>query len=107
MREIHWFVDLRATDELAALKLFSFVIASSQARPGRCWTLNLPPEVTSFIQQVTEELVASGIVGQLLDLVCAFDWVAEAEKLSSERGLGLPKHRKQVCVRCSMLFGSF
>ena len=58
--------------------------------------MNLPPEVTSYIQQVTEELVASGIVGQLLDLVCAFDWIAEAEKLSSERGLGLPKHRKQV-----------
>ena len=67
-----------------------------QARPGRCWTLNLPPEVTSYVQQVTEELVASGIVGQLLDLVCAFDWIAEAEKLSSERGLGHPKHRKQV-----------
>ncbi|BFZ24882.1 hypothetical protein BsWGS_27921 [Bradybaena similaris] len=68
----------------------------AQAREGRTWTVGVSQEIQLLIKNFIEELLESGIVGTILDLIASMDLVKEVDRLQKDRALGPAKHRKQV-----------
>uniref|UniRef100_T1JB70 Partial AB-hydrolase lipase domain-containing protein n=1 Tax=Strigamia maritima TaxID=126957 RepID=T1JB70_STRMM len=67
-----------------------------QAREGRTWTLGLSNEMVNLSTKYTNQLLEEGLFRKILDLLLEMDLAKEIDKLQKNRGLGSPRHRKQV-----------
>ncbi|CAG5133814.1 unnamed protein product [Candidula unifasciata] len=76
--------------------LVSALRTLAQAREGRTWTVGVSQDIQVLIKNFIGELLDSGIVGTVLDLIASMDLVKEVDRLQKDRALGPAKHRKQV-----------
>lgn len=67
-----------------------------QACQGHAWCCDAPFEVTNLVTEYCNSLVADGILLKIIDLLTQLDLTSELDKLSQNRALGPPKHRRQV-----------
>uniref|UniRef100_A0A336MB53 CSON014651 protein n=1 Tax=Culicoides sonorensis TaxID=179676 RepID=A0A336MB53_CULSO len=67
-----------------------------QARSGVSWCTDASQEVTQFVTNYTDGLVADGLLDKIIELLEKFDVSKEVELLSNNRALGPPKHHRQV-----------
>ncbi|XP_014664623.1 PREDICTED: LOW QUALITY PROTEIN: nuclear pore complex protein Nup205-like [Priapulus caudatus] len=67
-----------------------------QSREGKTWTLELGAELVTMTVRYTDQLMEEGLTGKILGLLSSLDLTKEINKLHEDRGLGSPRHRKQV-----------
>lgn len=67
-----------------------------QARDGVSWSTDASQEVTQFVTNYTDGLVADGLLTKIIDLLEKLDISKEIELLSNNRALGPPKHHRVV-----------
>lgn len=66
------------------------------ARKGFNFSCNCSEEISEFVTAYTDELMEDGLIPRLLELLDNLDLYKEIELLQQNRGLGGPKHHKQV-----------
>lgn len=67
-----------------------------QARQGISWCTEASQDVTAFITNYTDALVADGLLNKIIDLLEQLDVTQEIALLSENRALGPSKHHRQV-----------
>lgn len=67
-----------------------------QARSGISWCTEVSQDITTFITNYTDSLVADGLLNKIIDLLEQLDVTQELALLSENRALGPSKHHRQV-----------
>lgn len=68
-----------------------------QARSGISWCTEAHAEITQYISSYTTSLVEdANILNKIIDMIDELDISKEIELLTANRGLGPPKHHRQV-----------
>lgn len=68
-----------------------------QSREGRMWTMELTPDLSSMVNQYTDQLIQKDrLINTILDQLNNMDLTKEMDRLQKDRAIGPPKHKKQV-----------
>ncbi|XP_075229968.1 nuclear pore complex protein Nup205 isoform X2 [Lycorma delicatula] len=67
-----------------------------QARQGVLWSVDCHPDVSNYITNFTNELLADGIISKILNILESLDLSKEMQILEVNRALGGPRHHHQV-----------
>ncbi|XP_061177614.1 nuclear pore complex protein Nup205-like isoform X2 [Saccostrea echinata] len=68
-----------------------------QSREGRMWTMELTPDLSSMVNQYTDQLIQKDrLINTILDQLNNMDLTKEMDRLQRDRAIGPPKHKKQV-----------
>ncbi|RZF40837.1 hypothetical protein LSTR_LSTR003347 [Laodelphax striatellus] len=67
-----------------------------QARQGVLWTVESHPDISKYITDYTDELIADGLISKVLTTLESLDLSQEMALLQKNRALGGPRHHHQV-----------
>lgn len=67
-----------------------------QSRKGVSWCTQCPDTLTETVTIYTDQLVNSGLLNKIINLLTSLDISKELELLQKNRGIGPPKHHKQI-----------
>lgn len=67
-----------------------------QSRYGISWCTEASQDITTFITNYTDGLIADGLLNRIIELLDQLDVTKELAMLSENRALGPPKHHRQV-----------
>uniref|UniRef100_A0A0X3Q2Y9 Nuclear pore complex protein Nup205 n=1 Tax=Schistocephalus solidus TaxID=70667 RepID=A0A0X3Q2Y9_SCHSO len=67
-----------------------------QSRNGRIWSVRLSKEAATLVESFTSDLLASGLVSNILKFLSSFDISTELSRLEGVNAIGNPKHRRDL-----------
>ncbi|KAL7064958.1 hypothetical protein AAHC03_04909 [Spirometra sp. Aus1] len=73
-----------------------------QSRNGRIWSIRLSKEAATLVESFTSDLLASGLISNILKFLSAFDVNTELSRLEGANAIGNPKHQRDIL---RLLFG--